>query len=48
MDNAQKFNNCLVGCWCPEKGPSYIDWAQLSMLSPEDIDRIQSLKRCFK
>jgi hypothetical protein len=30
---------------CPETGISYIDWAQLSRLLPEDGDRIRSPKR---
>jgi hypothetical protein len=33
---------------CPGMGSSYIDWVQLRRLFPEDGDRIQSPKGCFK
>jgi hypothetical protein len=37
-------------CWykCPELGTSSIDWFQLSIILPEDGDRVQSNKRCFQ
>jgi hypothetical protein len=28
--------SCPVSFWCPEMGPSSTDWAQLSMLLPDD------------
>jgi hypothetical protein len=36
----------LCWCRCPEIGTSFINLGQLSRLSPEDGDRIQSPKRC--
>jgi hypothetical protein len=54
--SAIKYSACIfpkschsrISFWCQEIGTSSIDWAQLSRLLPENLNRVQSPKRRFE